>query len=50
MSTEPCVKRGDLPGFTVAGTWRFKREDIDAWIEVQKQSGTGDTSSRGASE
>ena len=34
------VKRGDLPGFKVAGTWRFKQEDIDAWIEVQKQSGS----------
>jgi excisionase family DNA binding protein len=27
----------DLPGFKVAGTWRFKRSDIDAWIEEQKR-------------
>jgi len=27
-----------LPGFKVAGTWRFKKEDIDAWIERQKKS------------
>ena len=30
------AKRGDLPGFKVAGTWRFKRDDIDAWVEKQK--------------
>jgi len=29
-------KRGGLPGFKVAGTWRFKKADIDAWIEEQK--------------
>jgi excisionase family DNA binding protein len=28
--------RGRLPGFKVAGAWRFKREDIDEWIERQK--------------
>lgn len=32
------AQRGDLPGFKVAGTWRFKREDIDQWIEDQKKS------------
>ena len=31
------VQQGDLPGFKVAGTWRFKRSDIDSWIEVQKR-------------
>jgi len=25
-----------LPGFKVGGSWRFKREDIEAWIEKQK--------------
>lgn len=30
------VKRGELPGFKVAGTWRFRQHDIDAWIEEQK--------------
>jgi excisionase family DNA binding protein len=29
-------QKGDLPGFKVAGTWRFKRDDIDAWIEQRK--------------
>lgn len=31
------VKRGDLPGFKVGGTWRFKKSDIDEWVEKQKQ-------------
>ena len=24
---------GKLPGFKVGGSWRFKREDVLAWIE-----------------
>ena len=32
------ASRGELPGFKVAGTWRFKREDIDHWIEQRKAS------------
>jgi excisionase family DNA binding protein len=31
------ARQGDLPGFKVAGTWRFRREDIESWIEEQKQ-------------
>lgn len=27
---------GKLPGFKVGGSWRFKREDIEHWIEQQK--------------
>jgi excisionase family DNA binding protein len=34
------AQKGDLPGFKVAGTWRFKREDIDRWIEDQKKAAT----------
>lgn len=29
---------GKLPGFKVGGSWRFKSEDIDSWIEEQKNS------------
>ena len=32
------AKRGELPGFKVAGSWRFKRTDLDAWIDQQKQA------------
>jgi len=28
--------RGDLPGFKVGASWRFKKEDIDKWIEENK--------------
>jgi excisionase family DNA binding protein len=34
------AQRRELPGFKVAGAWRFQRGDIDAWIEVQKNAGT----------
>lgn len=30
------AKRGELPGFKVAGSWRFKRSDLDSWIDQQK--------------
>lgn len=30
------VKKRELPGFKVAGAWRFKRTDIESWIEQQK--------------
>lgn len=28
---------GKLPGFKVGGSWRFKRKDLDAWIEDNKK-------------
>jgi len=28
---------GKLPGFKVGGSWRFKRGDIEQWIEQSKQ-------------
>lgn len=28
---------GNLPGFKVGGSWRFKREDIESWIEEKKR-------------
>lgn len=27
---------GKLPGFKVGGSWRFKTEDINCWIEEKK--------------
>ena len=32
------AQRRELPGFKVAGTWRFKKDDIDGRIESQKAS------------
>lgn len=34
------AQRGDLPGFKVAGSWRFQRTDLDRWIETRKQAST----------
>lgn len=31
---------GKIPGFKVGGTWRFRKQEIDAWIdERMKDSG-----------
>lgn len=27
-----------LPGFKVGGSWRFKRVDLEKWIEDQKRN------------
>lgn len=31
------TQRGELPGFKVAGAWRFKPSDLDEWINLQKK-------------
>ena len=30
------AQRRELPGFKVAGAWRFRPEDIQGWVEAQK--------------
>jgi excisionase family DNA binding protein len=30
------VSEGKLPGFKVGGSWRFKKVDLEEWIEKQK--------------
>ena len=35
------AKQGVLPGFKVAGTWRFKSSDVDEWIDLQKKATEG---------
>ena len=32
------AQRRELPGFKVAGSWRFQRSDIEQWIERQKRA------------
>ncbi len=35
----------ELPAFKVRGQWRFRREDIDSWIDEQtKRKAAGGTS------
>jgi len=29
---------GKLPGFKVGGSWRFKKQQLDAWISKQSTS------------
>ena len=31
--------RGDIPGFKVGGSWRFRRSEIDKWIKRQENQG-----------
>ena len=30
------AQKNKIPAFKVGGQWRFKRQDIDHWIEQQK--------------
>ena len=32
------AQKSQLPAFKVGGQWRFKRVDIDHWIEQQKEA------------
>ena len=32
---------GKLPGFKVGGSWRFQTEDVQQWIEEQKNINKG---------
>jgi excisionase family DNA binding protein len=32
------VQEGNIPAFKVRGQWRFKREDIERWIEENKEN------------
>jgi len=36
------VPAGDLPCFKVRGQWRFRRVDVEAWIERQLQQAATD--------
>ncbi|CCQ74236.1 helix-turn-helix domain-containing protein [Magnetospira sp. QH-2] len=29
------VAEGKIPGFKVGGSWRFRRSEIEAWIDTQ---------------
>lgn len=36
IEKELTVQSSELPGFRVAGSWRFLREDLETWIAEQK--------------
>lgn len=29
--------KGEIPGFKVGGSWRFRKSEIDKWINKQQQ-------------
>lgn len=31
------ASNGTLPGFKVGGSWRFRRTEVDSWIEAERQ-------------
>ena len=35
-TTYTMAQRGELPGFKVGGQWRFRRADIETWIDRQR--------------
>ncbi|CAH8190772.1 helix-turn-helix domain-containing protein [Vibrio vulnificus] len=35
-TTYRLVSEGKLTGLKVGGSWRFKREDLEVWIDQQK--------------
>lgn len=32
------VEKGKIPALKVANQWRFKKEDINMWLEKQRES------------
>ncbi|MCB1563970.1 MAG: helix-turn-helix domain-containing protein [Alphaproteobacteria bacterium] len=30
--------QGKIPGFKVGGAWRFRKSEIDKWIETQERN------------
>ena len=37
------VARGEIPGFKVGGSWRFRQSDIDEWINAKAKQRGGNT-------
>lgn len=36
-TTYRLVAEGKIPGFKIGGSWRFRRSEIDSWIEKQRK-------------
>lgn len=37
-TTYRLVSDGKIPGFKVGGAWRFRKAEIDRWIEEQERN------------
>lgn len=40
--------KGEIPGFKVGGSWRFRQSDIDHWIDEQAKIGSKNANTKGA--
>jgi excisionase family DNA binding protein len=34
------IRSGELPALRIGRQWRFRRDDLDAWLERQRSVGT----------
>ena len=41
------AQKAELPGFKVAGVWRFQRADIQRWIDARKGSSSAEDAGGG---
>lgn len=37
-TTYRLAAEGKIPAFKVGGSWRFRKSEIDSWIESQKKA------------
>lgn len=40
------AQKGELPAFKVGGQWRFRRTDLDAWIDAKTRRAAGQEQSK----
>jgi excisionase family DNA binding protein len=40
------AQQGELPAFKVRGQWRFRRTDLNAWIDTKTRGGVGEEESK----
>ena len=40
------AQKGELPAFKVGGQWRFRRADLDAWIDSKTRRSDGNHEDR----
>lgn len=40
------AQKGELPAFKVGGQWRFRRTDLDAWIDAKTGRAAGEEESK----
>jgi len=40
------AQKGELPAFKVGGQWRFRRADLDTWIDAKTRLAAGEEESK----